>query len=96
VRLWHPELRFAGSFDVVGHMPDGSRYVADLKTGVSSRWHGIQLAGYSILLGGYQRRGGLYLRKSGKIANFKEYDDPMDEMYFVSLLNCYRLKAQMK
>jgi hypothetical protein len=95
VRLYHPILKFAGSFDCIGHLPDGSRVIADLKTGTPDGWHGVQLAGYMILLGGYRRRGGLYLQKDGDIAKWKEYEDPMDESNFISLLNVYRLKKEM-
>jgi hypothetical protein len=91
-RLYHSTLKFAGTYDVKGHMPDGSWWIIDLKTGVAARWHEWQTSAYLILDGGYARRGSLYLRRSGKIANFKEHDDPKDEERFISLLNVMRMK----
>jgi hypothetical protein len=89
-RLWHPLLKFAGSYDVKGYMPDGSRWIIDLKSGVVAKWHFYQTSAYLILEGGYRRRGSLYLRKSGKIAKFKEHEDPRDEGKFLSMLTIYQ------
>ncbi len=94
-RLYHPELLFAGSFDVCGYMPDGASFILDLKTSLPAEWHPIQLGGYLILLGGYRRRGGLYLKRDGEIAQFESYDDPMDMINFISLLNVWRLREKL-
>lgn len=38
---------YAGTFDAIFHMPDGRRYVADLKTSSQTDvWHGLQLSAY--------------------------------------------------
>lgn len=94
VRKYHSFLLFAGSFDVIGTMPDGSRLLIDLKTGAEEPWHKYQTAGYMILEGGYRRRGCLYLQKGGAVARFDEHTDQTDEMNFISLLNVYRIKEK--
>jgi len=92
VRLWHPLLKFCGTYDVKGFMPDGTRWLIDIKTGLVARWHHYQTGAYLILEGGYRRRGSLYLRKSGKMARFKEHNNPADEGDFLALLRTYQLK----
>lgn len=96
VQIFNEQLKLAGTYDVKGYMPDESRWLLDLKTGVRERWHESQTALYLILEGGYRRRGSLYLRKSGKTANFKEHDDPNDASMAISLLNVYHLKESLK
>ena len=93
-RRYHPLLKFAGTMDCVGVLPNNSTFILDLKSGVPERWHGLQLAAYLILYGGYRRRGGLYLQKDGSMAEFREYDDPADAANFISCLNCYRLRER--
>jgi len=92
VQLYHPELLYAGTFDVTGHMPNGSTFICDIKSGEPQPWHGIQLAAYLLMLGGYRKRGGIYLRANGAVAKFKEYRARDDAMNFVSMLNVYRLQ----
>lgn len=85
-------LLFAGSLDVDGHTPKGSRWIIDLKTGQPARWHKWQTAGYRILLGEYRRRGALYLQKDGRMARFKEHTEETDEAEFISMRNVFRMK----
>ena len=96
VRIFNEHLKLAGTYDVKGYMPDGTRYLLDLKTGIACRWHAWQTAGYLVLEGGYRHRGSLYLRRSGRIANFTAHEGQADEANFISMLNVYRLKEIAK
>lgn len=96
VRLYHPALKFAGTYDAKGFLPNHSRLLIDFKTGSAERWHEWQTAGYLILEGDYRRRGSLYLQKDGSMARFKEHDDESDIVNFISMLNVYRLQESMK
>lgn len=95
VRIFNDHLKLAGTYDVKGYMPNGSRWLLDEKTGIWQRSHEIQTALYLILEGGYRRRGSLHLRKSGKIAHIEPHDDENDIAYAHSLINVRHLKESI-
>jgi hypothetical protein len=47
--VFHEELRYAGTFDLVGVLKDGKRWIIDYKTGQSGVWTetALQLTGYA-------------------------------------------------
>jgi len=94
VMLYHPMLLFAGTYDVKGTMPNGSKWLIDLKSSNPAWWHGVQLAAYLLLEGGYRRRAGLYLQQDGRLARMREYRDETDTVNFISMLNVYRLQEK--
>ena len=95
VRIWNDHLKLAGTYDVKGCMPDGGKFLIDLKSGVKEEWHRYQVALYLILEGGYRRRGCLYLKEDGDMAEFVSHDDPMDMVNAISLLNVLRIHEKL-
>lgn len=92
----HSEIYgFAGTPDRVGLM-GGAPCVLDIKTGAPERWHALQLAAYSMLIGipGLQRFG-LYLSADGKWTS-RRYSDPNDEQVFLSALALVNWKGNGK
>lgn len=78
-------LHFAGTPDREGWMR-GWRVVVEIKTGRYARWHGYQLAGQDILLGGPRRRRfAVYLPGDGTY-RVREFDDPGDYPRFLQML----------
>lgn len=66
---------------VVGHCDrlmiiDESLCVVDLKTGAPQPWHGVQLAGYAMMLDGFVLRRALYLTPTAW--QLKPYNDRRD------------------
>lgn len=79
-RVWHRELRYAGTLDRTGTMPDGSRYLIDLKTGQVDPSAWVQLAAYQACLEwdgvGYLRRV-LHLQENGNYSLIPPGNDSM-------------------
>lgn len=94
-RLYHPDLRFAGTLDRVLRIK-GQNYLIDLKTGAvpSASW-GVQLAGYQLLLAASQEpihfRAALILKPDARF-EVVLFRNPNDELCFRALLSVHRWK----
>ena len=75
----NPALQYVGTYDIVGSLPDGRRFVVDTKAVASivaaTR---VQLAGYALALGDRIKRAALWLRPDGTY-KFLPYTDRSDE-----------------
>ena len=81
-RMIHAELGYTGKPDRVGTL-DGKPCIVDIKSGAPAAWHGIQLAGYAMLLdGGSTDRVGVYLSEDKY--RVKRYDDANDYRVFAA------------
>jgi hypothetical protein len=101
-RLYHPDLKYAGTIDRVGLLPSGRRMVLDIKTGGKYPWYGPQLAAYVNLVSyqksnpGDYRRGSVTLDRDG-CYSFTEFPDYYEDLVvFRSCLNIYRFKLTHK
>lgn len=70
--------RIAGTVDRVVNF-QGHPAIIDLKTGLKSKWHSLQTAGYALILGADYERYNLYLSKTGTYRldqhrNLKDFD----------------------
>jgi hypothetical protein len=66
--FYNEDFDYCGTRDRVGTMLWRTRRVEcclDIKTGVKAKWHGVQLAGYSMKDRYKLERFGLYLKKNG-------------------------------
>ena len=84
--VYNPTWNYVGTVDRIC-MVNGLDAIIDLKSGSPARWHGLQLSGYSLALGGGYRRYGLYLHKDGKKGTLIEYDDQSDDDVFLGITN---------
>ena len=77
-------LRYCGTYDIVGRLPDGSRWVVDTKaTAAIAPATRIQLAGYALTFDPRPRRAALWLRSDGTY-RWLPYKDRSDEHDFVA------------
>ena len=84
--VYNPTWNYAGTVDRICYV-NQLNAIIDLKSGSPSRWHGLQLSGYSLALGGGFRRYGLYLKKDGRKATLIEYDDLSEDDVFLGITN---------
>lgn len=84
--VYNEAWNYAGTIDRIC-LVNGLPAVIDLKSGGIERWHGLQLSGYSLAIGGGYRRYGLYLHGDGKKATLHEFDDPSEDDVFLGLVN---------
>lgn len=93
--LFSDTYRFAGTPDRFGLMGTFET-VFEIKTGSPEKWHGIQLAGYSILLNKpYCQRVGIYLKEDGRY-NLEFYRDRQDGPIFLSALAIHNWRQNAK
>ena len=85
--------RYAGTVDRVG-IVNGKKAVLDIKTGVKSKYTGLQLSAYAHMIGEKQaRRYGLYLSEDGKYS-LVPYTNQNDWNIFLSALNIHNFKQE--
>ena len=85
--------RYAGTVDRFGTV-NGKKAVLDIKTGVKSKYTGLQLAAYAHMIGEKKaKRYGLYLGGDGKYS-LVEYKDANDWNVFLSCLNVMNFKQK--
>lgn len=90
-------LGMAGTPDRIGTLGD-RLCIVDIKTGTKLKWHGLQLAGYKLLLGQHGRDvqlRGVYLKKTGKFT----IQDYTIESYITDMMIClqmYKVKRKYK
>lgn len=96
-RVWHPQYRYAGTFDRLVRMPDGRIAILEIKTAQKAEawWH-LQTSGYQGAFNygkpvGEQarRRFSVQLKPDGKCVVW-EHADPGDFSSFLSYLNTVR------
>ena len=89
----HPLLRYAGTPDRVG-VWRGRPAVVDLKCGKPEPFHGVQLAGYSMLTAAVERLA-VYLADDG---TFKvvTHTDRTDAAVFTAAVTCWHWRAAHK
>lgn len=84
--VYNEQWNYAGTIDRICSV-NGLYAIIDLKSGAPARWHGLQLSGYSLAIGGGYRRYGLYLNKDGRKGRMIGYDDPSEDDVFLGLTN---------
>jgi hypothetical protein len=91
VQVYHPEYRYAGTFDRLGVIVQGRQVLVDLKTGPVQPWVGLQLAGYALCIrtGGFPQRWGVYLREDGRYF-ITEFTDRKDKDVFLSAVSVFQ------
>ncbi len=92
--VYEKSLEYCGTLDRAN---TGKKIVLDLKTGVPQKWHGAQLAAYSIPIFTSQavvKRYGLYLKQDGTYS-LKEYKDRRDYTIWSAALVIYRAKRSV-
>lgn len=89
--LYHPQLKYCGTYDVEGPAYNDDHWLVDTKTGLTSLamsdWVGIQTAAQALLLPNSTKykRFGLKLTSEGKY-NLIRYEDPEDYNAFVAII----------
>lgn len=98
-RVYHPTLRFAGTFDRLARMPDGKLAVVEIKTAQKHEgWWAWQLAGYQLaynhnVAAPIRRRLSVQLKPDGAI-NVTEYPDHEgDRNVFLAYLAVHNAEA---
>lgn len=90
-RLYSKNHRYAGQIDRTA-MVNGSGWLLDIKATASlSTAIGVQLAGYSGLLDGTERRGAVQLKPDGTY-RLQEYSSKSDWPVFLSCLTVYNFR----
>lgn len=92
-RGYHPLYRYAGTMDRILDWL-GRLWVVDLKTGKPEAWHPFQTAAYTIILPPAlaYKRGGVYLKEDGSLADFVPHDDLDDGAHFLNILSVHHLR----
>lgn len=92
VPLYHPDLLFAGTPDLVGTCLDNVPCIVELKTGPVMRWTALQTAAQALLIRAWEeqpvsrRRWGVTLNADGTYAKPKEFREfERDEVVFRTL-----------
>lgn len=92
---YNKQYLYAGSWDVIGRIPEYGRILCDLKSGPPTAWHPLQTSAYTGIAGRGLKRGGLYLQKDGSMAKFQPHKDTADWGKFLAALTVYRMKEDM-
>lgn len=90
-KVWSYSLGIVGTLDRCGKVPDGRRWLIDLKAGEVPDWGGLQLAGYDLCLplGEARHRFGLQLKSDGTY-NLVPFKDRQDFNVFIGAVNVAR------
>ena len=92
-RVHNPEMGYAGTLDRI--MDNGYwRWVLDIKTGASQKWHSLQTAAYAACMERAQKRASLVLKENGTY-KLHEHTGWGDRRVFYAALSCYHWKAAM-
>lgn len=97
-RLYHPQLRYAGTLDRLATLRGRGTWLLDIKSGTSvDPWVGVQLAGYRLLVEAAGRNvdncAAVQLRDDGSYRIF-EFGHPDDTRCFVGLLAVYQWRIK--
>lgn len=90
--LYHPDLLFAGTPDLVGSVLDGVPAIIDIKTGPIMKWVALQTAAQELLVRAWNpdkamryRRWGVKLNVDGTYSKPVEFKEMRDEAVFRTL-----------
>ena len=89
--VFSQKYKFAGTPDRVGRFNE-SPCIIDIKTGAKARWHGLQLAGYSLAVGNGHDLIGVYLTKEAKWS-IKRFEGSLYAEGFMAALVCYKIQT---
>lgn len=88
-RVYHPVLRYVGTYDQLGAMRDGRRFLVDVKTAAKrAPWWPIQAAAYHECLDEPAGRAALRLDKHGRY-EFIEYTDRNDRAVWIAAVTLH-------